>query len=159
MSLRSPSVPRDFWDRREYTRIATDLESLLHTPNGEVFAGWVRNLSFAGVDLELEGPQNPSVNRLPDDRESVLRIRFDAEPGTSDVEIRCRIVDIQGRRVGTRFTAVGDQAFEQLKGHVLEHGDAGISMLQELRRCPNPALPNSQDPAILVERLRRLFAG
>jgi len=146
-------------ERREYRRVDADISSELHLPDGGSHRCTVKDVSFAGAYLVCEFAPGSEPEDTPQELESELTVDFADDPAEEYMTVRCRVVDVSGSRVGVRFTAVGEDAFEQLKRYLLAESDDPEQMLNELRMYPNPALPRLDDKFTLWERLKQLFSG
>lgn len=128
-------------ERREYTRITTELSSRVSLPGGAQFTGTTRDLSFGGAYMDCDAPPGIAPEALPQPEECVLTLGWEIEGRPVSVAIRAHLVELTGPRAGLRFCGAEQADYEHLRGYLLQHAPDYDALLREIQDFPNPAFP------------------
>ena len=146
-------------DRREYTRIVTKVVSTLRLPNGDVYEGVIKDLSFGGAYLDCEAPIKLGPDDLPQDQESVLELSLPDDDYTVLVPMRCRVVGVMSRRVGLCWTGADPEAYRAFREFMLKNAVDPEDLREEIIRYHKQGFLRETGRVSLTKRIMQIFKG
>ncbi|MCP4044298.1 MAG: PilZ domain-containing protein [Gammaproteobacteria bacterium] len=123
-------------ERREYTRLSTNLVSELVLPGGRRLNVVIRDLSFGGAYADYSEAAAVWLDDIH--AKETLTLEMTLEDDSLPVAVRCNLIELCDARIGLRFAGAEAGDFERLRGFMLEKAADPEAMIREIQSFPNP---------------------
>jgi hypothetical protein len=144
-------------ERREYTRVATEIPAELRLSSGEVYTGIVRDMSFGGAYLDCDVPILLAEEKLPQTRDSVLILKFNQSEKQVYVDMRCCLVGVEECRAGLRWSGADKEPYQLFRDFMMRSASDPEKLWQEICQYPKSGFPRERRGPTFMDWLKRLF--
>lgn len=144
-------------ERREYTRIKTEIRSELHLCTGDVITGVTRDLSFGGAYLDCDEPIGFDREREIEDKDCRLFMQLNLNGDKREAKMVCHVVGSDKTRAGLRFIKADLDDYHLFRDFMLANTNDPEKLKEEIYRCPNKGFPAESQKPTLKEWLKRIF--
>jgi hypothetical protein len=142
-------------ERREYTRIATEMPAELRLPTGECFDGCLRDMSFGGAYFDCEVPLLLGEDELGRAaKEAHLVFGFEESGKRVSVDLDCYLVGAEESRVGLCWSGAKGEAYALFRDFMLRSARDPEKLQQEICRYPKSGFPRERQSPGLMDWLR-----